>query len=342
VKRCSGHTLCGRKIRLYRAANSGGTQIKRRTFIKRAAAALTAARVLCPRGSSAQIAVPNSVGTSLPKLKAPLGACDCHHHIYDRVRFPDGPFGGAYQPNSRVEDYLLLRQRLGTTRNVVVTPGPYIEDNRVTTDAIARLAPNARGVVQLRPSVTAAELKSLTAAGIVGLRFSQSPPTQTTAFEDIEPMTRRVADQGWHVQLYLPGDVIAAHEEVWNRLPATMVFDHMGHFPQPQGIDHPGFKVLQRLIDKGKTYVKLSGAYIDSKVGPPSYSDSTKVAQALAKFAPERMVWGSDWPHPGLPFDHKPDDALLFDLLSEWAPSEADRHKILVENPATVYGFPNV
>jgi D-galactarolactone isomerase len=315
-----------------------GSKLGRRAVLQ-GIAALTAARVLTARDALAQGAVPNSIGTTAPKLNAPPGACDCHHHIYDRARFPDAPFGGAYQPNSRVEEYRLLQQRIGTTRNIVVTPGPYIGNNGVTTDAVAQLKPNARGVVQLRPSVTDAELKLLTDAGIVGLRFSQSPPTATTKFEDIEPMTKRVAALGWHVQIYIPGDVIAEHEEVWNRLPATMVFDQMGHLPQPQGIDGPGFKVLQRLIDKGKSWVKLSGAYIDSKVGPPTYADTTKVAQAFAKFAPERMVWGSDWPHPGLPFDHKPDDARLFDLLAEWAPNEADRYKILVENPAKLYGF---
>jgi predicted TIM-barrel fold metal-dependent hydrolase len=310
----------------------------RRVFVQ-GVAALSAARVLSPLAARAEVAVPNSVGTNPPKLKAPPLACDCHHHIYDRERFPDGPFGGAYQPNSKVADYKKLQARIGTTRNIVVTPGPYIEDNSVTTDAIAQLKPNARGVVQLRPSVTDAQLKQLSGQGIVGLRFSQSPPTQTTKLEDIEPMTKRVAALGWHVQVYVPGDVIAENEALFNRLPAVMMFDHMGHFPQPQGIDHPGFKVLQRLIDKGKTWVKLSGAYIDSKAGPP-YPDTSKVAIALAKHAPERMVWGSDWPHPGLPVDRKPDDALLFDLLSEWVPDEADRHKVLVENPATVYGFP--
>jgi D-galactarolactone isomerase len=133
--------------------------------------------------------------------------------------------------------------------------------------------------------------------------------------------------------------MIAATEDLWNRLPMPLVFDHMGHLPQPQGINHPAFTVLRRLIDKGRTWVKLSGAYIDTKVGPPAYADTTKVAQAFAKAAPERMVWGSDWPHPGLPFDNKPNDALLFDLLSEWVRNETDRHRILVENPEMLYGF---
>ena len=111
----------------------------------------------------------------------------------------------------------------------------------------------------------------------------------------------------------------------------------MGRIPQPAGAAHPAYAVIGRLIDKGRTWVKLSGAYMDTKVGPPTYADATKLAQAFVKAAPERMVWGSDWPHPTE--KDKPDDAMLFDLLAEWAPDEATRHRILVENPAVLYGF---
>lgn len=318
-------------------------QIGRRTFIKEAGiAALGATSLLLAREAHAQAQVPNSVGTEAPKLKAPPGACDCHHHIYDAGRFPPKDPGPQFQPNGRVEEYRLLQRRIGTTRNVVVTPAAYIGDNRVTLDAIARLGANARGVVLLRPDVTDAELKTLTEGGVRGIRFSQNPPTATTTFDMIEPLAKRVAAFGWHVQIYMPADRIAAAEDLWNRFPTSLVFDHLGHLPQPQGIGHPAFGVIRRLIDKGRTWVKLSGAYIDTKVGPPSYSDATKIAQAYVKAAPERMVWGSDWPHPGLPADGKPNDAVLFDLLSVWAPDEPTRHRILVENPETLYGFTRV
>jgi len=117
------------------------------------------------------------------------------------------------------------------------------------------------------------------------------------------------------------------------------VFDHMGRLPQPAGIEHPAFAVIRKLIDKGRTWVKLSGAYQDTKVGAPTYSDATKVAQAYLAAAPERMVWGTDWPHP-TEREHKPDDAVLFDLLAEWAPGTATQRRILVDNPDTLYGFP--
>ena len=303
-------------------------------------AALGAAAATQTQSAAAQFAVPNSVGTEPPKLKAPANACDCHHHIYDAARFPPKASGGLFQPNGRVEEYKLLQRRIGTTRNVVVTPAPYIGDNRVTLDAIARLGANARGVALLRPEVTDTELKALTDGGIRGLRFSQVGSTATTTFEMIEPLSKRVAAFGWHVQIYMEPDRIAAAEDLWNRFPTTLVFDHLGHLPQPAGVNHPAFAVLRRLLDKGRTYVKLSGAYIDTKVGPPSYADATKVAQAYVKAAPERLVWGSDWPHPNLGFDNKPNDAVLFDLISQWAPDERTRHRILVENPESVYGFP--
>jgi hypothetical protein len=144
--------------------------IGRRTFFKQAGVtALTVAAMGQSGSVHAQFSVPNSAGNEAPKLKAPPNACDCHHHLYDAVRFPPVQSAGL-QPNARLEEYRLLQRRIGTTRNVIVTPQPYIGDNRITVDALARLGANARGVALLRPEVTDAELKSLTEAGICGLR----------------------------------------------------------------------------------------------------------------------------------------------------------------------------
>jgi D-galactarolactone isomerase len=317
------------------------TELGRRSVLKgMGVAALSASGIVHVPEVYAQFAAPNSAGTEAPRLKAPTNACDCHHHIYDAARFSPTWSGGMFQPNGRVEEYRLLQRRIGTTRNVVVTPAPYIGDNRVTLNAIARLGANARGVALLRPDVTDAELKALTDGGIRGLRFSQVPPAATTTFDMIEPLSRRVAALGWHVQIYMAADRIAAAEDLWNRFPTLLVFDHLGHLPQPDGVNHPAFSVIRRLIDKGRAWVKISGAYLDTKIGPPTYADTTRVAQAYVKAAPERVVWGSDWPHPNLGADEKPNDAVLFDLLSEWAPNNADRHRILVENPEALYGFP--
>ena len=123
------------------------------------------------------------------------------------------------------------------------------------------------------------------------------------------------------------------------RLPSVIVFDHMGSIPQPMGMKHPAFALIRRLIDKGRTWVKLSVTYNNTKDGPPTYADVNKVGQAYVQAAPERMVWGSNWPHPNE--TNKPNDAMLFDLLAQWAPDEATRHRILVDNPAVLYGFEN-
>jgi predicted TIM-barrel fold metal-dependent hydrolase len=281
--------------------------------------------------------VPNSAGTDLPKLKAPLNSCDCHMHIYDGVLFPPVRPGSRMQANASVEDYRRLQRRIGTSRTVVVQPAAYGTDNRVTLDAIARLG-NARGVAVVFPTVSDAELDDLQAGGVRGIRFTVfDPTTAVTTIDMIEPLAERVADLGWHVQIHMRGDQIVDHADMLGRLRSTIVFDHMGRVPLPDATNHHAFKVVRSLIDRGKTWVKLSGAYQDTKIGPPSYADVTLLAQAYVEAAPERMVWGSDWPHPTE--KAKPDDALLFDLLSVWAPDAAMRQRILVNNPQALYGF---
>jgi len=307
--------------------------IARRTFLKGASVAAISAAA-----SEAQ-QVPNSAGSDPAKLKAPAGACDCHHHIYDAARFPPVQPGGDIIPNARLEEFRMLQKRIGTTRNVVVTPRAYVTDNRVTLDAIARLGANARGVAVIHPTVPDAELKMLAEGGIRGIRFSISDPRNaSTSFDMIEPLSKRANALGWHVQINMTANQIAAAEDLWNRLPSAIVFDHMGHIPQPAGLKHPAFNVIRRLVDKGRTWVKLSVTSDNTKDGPPEYADIGRVAQAYVKAAPERMVWGSNWPHPNE--TPKPDDAVLFDLMAKWAPDEVTRKRILTENPAVLYGFP--
>jgi len=314
--------------------------ITRRTFLERTGlAVLSAGRVLQSRETHAQVVVSNSVGTEPPKLKAPPNACDCHMHIYDPARFRMVPSPRVPPTDAAVPQYRLLQRRIGTSRVVIVTPRNYATENQVTVDAIAQLGPNARGVAVLHPTVTDAELKRLHDAGVRGIRFSLTDPAAAVVTLDmVEPLSKRVADLGWHVQFNVEGQQVVEWADLLRRLPSQTVFDHMAHPPLPAGIAHPSHGIIRGLIDRGRTWVKLSGAYSNTKVGPP-YPDATKIAQAFVKAAPERMVWGSDWPHPSEAPDRKPNDALLFDLLSEWAPEEATRHRILVENPATLYGF---
>jgi D-galactarolactone isomerase len=316
--------------------------IGRREFLQATGLAALGAAAFDPQASLAQDQpqpVPNSSGTAAPKLKAPANACDCHMHIYDGERFAPPRPESRMQADARVSDYRLLQKRIGTRRTVVVSPAAYGTDNRVTLDAVAQLG-NARGVAVVHPVITDAELKAFAAGGIRGIRFTQADPVSaTTTFDMIEPLAKRVNDLGWHVQIHMRADQITAAESLWGRLPCPIVFDHLGRLPQPANIDDPAFKVMRALIDKGRTWVKISGAYLNTKIGPPTYADATKVAQAFVQAAPERMVWGSDWPHPNASLATKPDDAVLFDLLTEWAPDEQVRHRILVDNPQALYGF---
>jgi D-galactarolactone isomerase len=313
-------------------------QVGRRTFLRGTGVALLGAAAAFEAEAEGE-PVPNSSGSAAPKLKAPADACDCHMHIYDGERFPPARPQSRMQANARVADYRLLQQRIGTRRTVVVSPAAYGTDNRVTLDAIAQLG-NARGIAVVHPSISDAELAAFAAGGISGIRFTQfDPATATTTFDMIEPLAKRVHDLGWHVQIHMRGDQIADAQSLWPRLPCPIVFDHLGRLAQPAGIADPAFDVIRRLLENGRSWVKISGAYLDSKVGPPSYADATKVARALVAAAPERMVWGSDWPHPSASVTQKPDDAGLFDLLLEWAGNERTRHRILVENPNALYGF---
>ena len=280
--------------------------------------------------------VPHSVGTNRPKLKAPANAADCHIHIYDS-RFPQIPTRSPVA-NAAVADYRLLQKRNGTTRVVVVQPRNHATHNQVTLDAIAQMGANARGIAVLHPTITDAELKQLDAGGIRGIRFSLGDPaTAVVSLDMVEPLAKRIAPLGWHVQLHWPGDMIAGNAAMLARLPCSIVIDHMGRFPPAVGTAHPAWKVILGLIDKGRTWVKLGGAYLNTEIGPPGYADATRVAQAFVKAAPQRLVWGSDWPHPSE--KGQADDALLFDLLAQWAPDETTRTRILVANPEALYGF---
>ena len=288
---------------------------------------------------SAALLFPNSGGTSRPRFKAPPGACDCHAHVYD-PRFPMAWPSLPAVFDASVREYRLVQERIGTQRVVFVQPAAYGTDNRVTVDAIAQLGTNAaRGVAVAHSTIADEELASLHEAGIRGLRFSiHDPHTEIAGADMIEPLAARIHALGWHVQLHARGEQIAAMEEMLASLPCAIVIDHFARVPQPEGAHHAAIPALKRLLDGGRTWVKLCAPYLDSRVGSPRFADMRPVARALIEHAPERMLWGSDWPHPTEPHT-KPDDAALLDLLHEWVGDERTRKRILVANPAELYGF---
>lgn len=258
-------------------------------------------------------------------------------HVFDS-RFPLAPNARRQEPDAPAAAYRQVQRRLGLERVVVVQPTAYGRDNRCTLEAIAALGPGARGIAVVDTAVTDVELERLTRAGMRGVRFRMLDRPELP-WEMLGEMAARVAGFGWHVQFQMDGRHFEEREDLLKRLPGTLVIEHIGKFLEPVAPDHPGFRSLLRLVDTGRCWVKLSGAYMMSKSGPPLYEDIGLLAKALVKRAPERMVWASNWPHP-LPGNAPvPDDAPLLDLLLDWAPDEKTRALILSANPGKLYGF---
>jgi D-galactarolactone isomerase len=271
-----------------------------------------------------------------PRLKAPAGTCDTHMHIYDG-RFPSAPTAPFTPPDALVSDYLKVRARLGITRTVVVQPSTYGKDNRCTLQGIAALGLDvARGIAVVDAGTSEAELRELTQGGMRGVRFHQLPGG-ALAWDELDRIAARVQSVGWHVQLQLDGRLLPEREAQIRGWPGCIVIDHVGKFLEPVTPDHPAFRCLLGLVETGRVWVKLSAPYEVSKSGPPLYEDVGRLAKALVRAAPERMLWASNWPHPSV--KEKPNDAVLLDVLLDWAPDEATRRKILVDNPAELYGF---
>jgi D-galactarolactone isomerase len=270
-----------------------------------------------------------------PRLKAPPGACDTHMHIYE-ARFEFAPTATIKPPPAPVSAYRKIQEQLGLERVVVVQPSGYGFDNTCTLEAVVALGTDARCVVVPRPDASDAELTKLNAAGARSVRYFMLP-SGVLSWDTLEPMAARIAPLGWNINLQLDGRVLAQYEAMLSRLPCTLVIDHNGKFLDPVGVDHPGFRTLLRLVDGGRCYVKLSAPYETSKLGPPHYADVGVLARALVKANPERCLWASNWPHPNQ--NPQPSSATMLDLLLEWADDEVTRHKILVDNPARLYGF---
>jgi D-galactarolactone isomerase len=258
-------------------------------------------------------------------------------HIFDS-RFPLAAKARGKEPDASVADYRALQHRLGLERVVVVQPTAYGQDNRSTLDAIAQFGECARGIAVIGEKVSDAEIGRLAEAGIRGVRFRMTGDPEL-AWELLPIMAARIAKYDWHIQFQMDGRELHRREALLKSLPCKLVIEHIGKFLEPVGVDHPGFQALLRLVDGGRCWVKLSGAYMMSKLGPPLYTDIGVLAKELVRHAPERLVWASNWPHPLADKENMPDDAQLLDLLLDWAPHDEVRRRILVNNPAQLYGF---
>lgn len=275
-----------------------------------------------------------------PDLVVPAGATDCHMHVYGPPeRYPVAPTNPSPVPfTADLTAYAAVQRRLGLTRTVVVQPTAYGADNRCTLDAVAALGPGAaRAVVVVTPETPEAELARLHAAGARGARAFLLKGG-LVPWEKLGDLAARVAPLGWHLQLQFDGGDLPAREALIRSLSCPVVIDHVGRFHDPVPPEAPAAQVLLRLLETGRVWVKASSPYGVSRSGPPDYADVSAIARAVISAAPERVVWGSNWPHPNAP-EPKPDEAALLDLLGAWSPDERTRHAILVDNPARLYGF---
>jgi D-galactarolactone isomerase len=270
------------------------------------------------------------------KIHVPKGACDTHMHFYEgaAAAAPGTPNPGHFT----VPMYRELQKRLGLERVIVVQPNAYRDDNTVTLNSIKALGSSAKGVAVVMPNVADAELERLTRVGICAVRI-MTLHGGTLGFDLMDEIVARVHPFGWHANIQLDGRELPKYEAQIKRLPGKFVIDHTGKFLEPVEVDSQPFRSLLRLVETGRCWVKLSAPYETSKTGGPKYQDVGRLAKALVKQAPERMLWASNWPHPAVPKEKRPADEDLLDLLLDWAPIENDRKRILTDNPAELYQF---
>lgn len=273
---------------------------------------------------------------SKPSLVLPGSACDCHAHIFSTPdRYPFDATRTYTPPEAPVSQYLAMARTVGLDRVVIVQPSVYGYDNRCTLDAVEQLGRDrARCVIAVRPDTRKAELAELYTRGARGVRFMGGG--DPVLLDGLGGLARRLADLDMHVQLYV-------RPAIWRQmLPALhgagvhVVLDHMAHLTADQVAEAENIDALLAALDGGRTWVKLS-QYKASLTNHP-FHDTTPLAARLASHAPERCVWGTDWPHPNLT-GHMPDDGDLVDLIAGWATDPALRQRILVDNPARLYGF---
>jgi len=272
-----------------------------------------------------------------PRSRAPAGATDCHFHIFGPFeRFPLSP-GRRYDPPlALVEDYRAVATTLGLGRQIVVQASVMGTDNRCTLDAVAQFGrAQARAIAVIDDRFSPAALRELAAGGVIGVRFN-AVSGNGTPLDQLAPIAHRIAPLGWHLQIYAPGEAWPDLAPRLTDLPVPVVIDHMGGIPPAWGKDHPALQALYRLLDGGQAWLKLCGYRVSA--GPP-YDDLQVAARRFIRRAPERMIWGTDWPHTSLEGRALPDDGVLLDLLAAWVETPADWQRILVDNPVRLYGF---
>ena len=273
--------------------------------------------------------------TKEPLLKTPPGACDTHFHIYGpQERFPFNPNRPMDAEDSTYEDLIKLHDTLGISRGVIVQSLMHGHCYEYMLNALCRDPERFRGIAMPAPDITDGELEILDKAGVVGARFAFRWSADIN-----KNMISRIGELGWHPQFWFRGEEEAlAWRDIMLASPGNFVIDHMGWQPAINGIDSPGFRVVLECLETGRCWVKVSGPNRFTSEKQLPYSDTLPFAQTLIKCAPERLIWGSDWPHPDH-FETMPNDGELLDLMLDWTPDPVIRKMILSDNPKKLFGF---
>jgi predicted TIM-barrel fold metal-dependent hydrolase len=280
------------------------------------------------------------------------GACDCHTHIHGDVKKFPMFAGRGYTPEEALpEEMAQLHKAIRMQRVVIVTPSIYGTDNSATLYGMQARGNDARGVAVIDDKTPESELDAMGKVGVRGIRLnltSAGTNDPSIARQRFQAAVARMRARNWHIQMYTNLAVISSIRDLVAVSPLPVVFDHFGGAQAAMGVEQPGFADLVELVRTGKAYVKISGAY-RSSTQEPTYADVVPLAKALIAANADRIVWGTDWPHPHgsrpgyKPTDISPffpiDDGLLLNQLPVWAPDAATRKKILVDNPARLYGF---
>lgn len=264
---------------------------------------------------------------TLPRVLVPPGACDSHMHIlgpYDR--YPLRETRSFHPPEAPLDQYQRVRSRLGLSRSVVVQPSVFAKDNECTLDAVQALQGSARAVVVVDPAIGEQELARMHARGARGVRV-QNVAAGGVSIDAMEDLAARIRPLGWHMQVLMDAAEIAELAPKFSRLPVPVVFDHMAHMDPAGNVNDQGFRALLALLDTGKVWVKLSSAL---------RSPDPERARHLIAANPDRVLWGTDWPHLAWR-EGQADDAVLLGALADWTQDAALAQRILVSNPDALY-----
>ncbi|HWL43270.1 MAG TPA: amidohydrolase family protein [Ilumatobacter sp.] len=274
-----------------------------------------------------------------PALALPPNACDAHCHIFGPGdRFPYSPDRAYTPPDAPLERFEALQERLGLERAVFVQASCHGTDNAAMLDALRRGDGRYAGVAMIDPSFTNAAIGELHEAGVRGTRFNfVAHLGGAPDLDEFRSVVHRVAPLGWHIVLHFDAVDIPQYVDLLDRMPCPYVIDHMGRAPVTDGVDQEPFQRLLGLMADDRCWVKISGAERLTADGAAPYDDVVPFAQALIEAAPDRVLWGTDWPHPNVRV--MPDDGDLVDVLAQFAPDEHVRNRILVTNPEALYDF---